>query len=87
MDNKKLLRNLYTLAKYHAESNRLRANDLLRAEDSIVHGCDLGLADAYEAIVFFLNRPELLECMDYAKIMHHNIELPEWLKDDATEVR
>lgn len=81
MNNKKLLQNLYTLAIYHAKENRMRANDLLRQKDSPqLHWNDKGLADAYEAIVFYLQRPELLEKLDYNKIMKVNNEIPSWLK-------
>lgn len=80
MNNKKILRNLYLLAKYHAQENRLRANDLVRRErSSELHWQDKGLADAYEVIVFYLLRPELIEKMDYNKIMKTNIDVPYWL--------
>ena len=78
MNNKKLLRNLYLMAKYHATENRMRSNQLDR--DDYIRNKDVGLADAYEAITFFLLRPEILENMDYNKIMKVKNPIPNWLK-------
>ena len=84
MNNKKLLRNLYLLARYHANQNRLRANDLIREESAPeLHWQDKGLADAYEAIAFYLLKPDLLDRIDYNKIMKANIRVPSWLEDES----
>jgi hypothetical protein len=80
---KKILRHLYLLAKYHADQSRMRSNDLIRKEDSPnLHHHDRGLADAYESICFYLLRPELLENMDYNKIMKTNYTPPSWLSSE-----
>ena len=83
MNNKTLLRNLYLLAKWHGDQNRFRANDLMRKEyDPELHWQDKGLADAYESIAFYLLRPDVLEKMDYNKIMKVHMQIPNWLKDE-----
>ena len=82
MDNKKLLRNLYLAAKYHAQSSRMRSNDLVRKEDCPeFHWKDGGGADAYEFIIFLLDSPEILENMDYNEIMKVDNRVPNWLKE------
>jgi len=81
-DCKEILRNLYMMAEHHAQMNRMRANDLIRAERyPHFHWKDKGLAEAYEGIRFFLLRPELLMNMDYNKINNTYIEPPQWLQE------
>jgi hypothetical protein len=81
-DYKSILRNLYLMTEHHAQMNRMNANDLIRAERyPHFHWQDKGLADAYEGIRFFLLRPELLENLDYNKIMKENTSVPNWLQD------
>lgn len=84
-DHKTMLRNLYLLAKHHAKLNRGLSNDLIRREnDPVQSGKDAGSADAYEAIVFFLTRPEILSGMDYNKIFQETELVPNWLQESNT---
>ena len=62
MTQKKKLEILLKLLKAHACSNRNRSNDLLR--DKFHRQKDLGAADAYEYVVFMLERPELIEALE-----------------------
>lgn len=83
--DRRLLRNLYLLAKHHSKLNRVLSNDLIRREnDPVQSGKDAGAADAYEAIVFFLTRPEILSGMDYNKIFQETELVPSWLQDFNT---
>lgn len=80
-NNKTILRNLYLLANHHAKLNRGLSNDLIRREyDPVQSGKDAGAADAYDAIKFFLERPEILSNMNYNEIFHENEIVPNWLK-------
>ena len=63
---KKLLQNIYFAAKYHAESNRARSNDLSRSTETRAR--DLGLADAYEYIVQFVEHNDTIGQADYKKV-------------------
>lgn len=84
-DHKTMLRNLYLLAKHHSKLNRGLSNDLIRREnDPVQSGKDFGRADAYEAIVFYLTRPEILSDMDYNKIFQETESVPNWLQESNT---
>jgi hypothetical protein len=81
MDKKQLLRHVYFMVKYLGDQARLRSNDLLKKEDDPYQsGKDAGAADAYESIVFHLQRPELLIGLDYNKINKAGITPPHWLQ-------
>ena len=85
-EDRRMLRNLYLLARHHAKLNRGLSNDLIRREnDPVQSGKDAGLADAYEAIVFFLTRPEILSGMDYNKIFQETELVPNWLQESNTD--
>ena len=79
--DRKLLRNLYKLADYHASQNRCRSNDLSR--DDVLRARDGGLASAYEYITTMLQREDVLAQVDYDRANNRHTDLPTWMEGDT----
>ena len=85
---KTILRNLYLIANHHGKQARFRSNDSIRKEEAPHwHWQDQGTANAYEAICFYLMRPELIEGMDYNKIFGETELVPSWLQDVRSKLK
>ena len=76
---KKRLRHIYYMSKYLGDKARMRSNDLSR--DPELRAKDSGIADAYDNIIFFLQKEEILDKTNFAEVNNVHIELPNWLKE------
>ena len=71
---KKLLTNIYFLAKHHRDLNQSLMNDLSR--DDLLRSNSTGCFDAYDYIVQMCERSDLIGKVDYKKVHKMKGKLP-----------
>ena len=71
---KKLLTNIYFLAKHHKELNGLLMNDLMR--DDLERRHSRGLFDAYAYIVQMVEHSQSIGTVNYKKVFKMEGKLP-----------